>query len=99
MNPLLDIMTNVMWQCLNQKKKEPVEEEKEEVDSESEVPDLPEESQVADVYENVKYFQKQRKKAISISESHGEKLSFKGKLGGSVKNAVSLLLIYNLHFM
>lgn len=42
-----------------------------------------EESQIAEVYENVKYFEQQRSKNLCNESVSGEKLSFKGKLGSS----------------
>lgn len=42
-----------------------------------------EESQIAEVYENVKYFEKQRHKNAWNESISGEKLSFKGKLASS----------------
>ena len=42
-----------------------------------------EESQIAEVYENVKYFEKQRIRNNGNESVNGEKLSFKGRIASS----------------
>jgi len=72
-DPFTDVVTKVLWRYVRQDK-----------EKDQPLNKNPEESQIADTYENIKYFEKQRIKSWNNESVSGEKLSFKGKLG-SVK--------------
>lgn len=69
-DPFADLVTKFLWNYVKN-------DDKEEVVNDNEA------SQIAETYENIKYFEQQRIRQSGNESVNGERLSFKGKLGSA----------------
>lgn len=69
-DPFADLVTKFLWNYVKN-------DDKDEIVNDNEA------SQIAETYENIKYFEQQRIRQSGNESVNGERLSFKGKLGSA----------------